>query len=338
MAPRWEPRVRVLVVGPAFAPWDLGTYVRETLDVRGIATRTYAYAVGRHADIQRGLRSVCREFRPDLLFGLKLDRIAPETLRAVRRRGTRLLLWMVDCVAPSPPTWLRHRVRECDAVFVTGKGFVPELRALGSAPVHWVMEGAHLPAFPAIDVGVAQRRLFGSDVAFVGTVYYPSSDPEAFHARARLLRAVAARHDLKIWGPQRYPGTRRRLGRGPTLIQWPAYNQDLVRVCRSARIVLGINRVNSIELYFSARTFFTLAAGGFHLTHYVPGLETLFRNHEHLVWFRSQAECLELIAHYLARPAHARAIAERGRAYVRRRFGMTRQVSRMLRLMDLRDA
>jgi len=330
--------VRILVVGPAFAPWDLGTYVREILDRRGIATRTYAYAVGRHADIQRGLRRACREFRPDLLFGLKLDRIAPETLRAVRRAGTRVLLWLVDYVAPSPPTWLRRGVRECDAVFVTGKGFVPELRALGSAPVHWVLEGVHLPAFPAIDVGAAQRRLFGSDVAFVGSVYHPSPDSEAFRARARLLRAVAARHDLKVWGPQRYPGTRRRLGGRLTLIQWPAYNHDFVRVCRSARIVLGINLVNSIELYFSNRTFLTLAAGGFHLTHYVPGLETLFRNHDHLVWFRSQAECLELIAHYLARPAQARAIAERGRAYVRRRFAMTGQVRRILRLMDAGDA
>ena len=326
------------MVGPAFAPWDLGTYVREILDRRGIATRTYAYAVGRHADIQRGLRSACGEFRPDLLFGLKLDRIAPEMLRAVRRTGTRVLLWLIDCLAPSPPPWLRRRVRECDAVFVTGKAFVPELRALGSAPVHWVMEGAHLPAFPAIDVGAAERRLFGSEVAFVGSVYHPSPDPEAFRARARLLRAVAARHDLKIWGPQRYPGTRRRLRGGVTLVQWPAYNHDLVRVCRSAHIVLGINLVNSIELYFSNRTFITLAAGGFHLTHYVPGLETLFRNHEHLVWFRSQAECLELIAHYLARPAQARAIAECGRAYVRRRFGMTRQVGRILRLMDARHA
>lgn len=330
--------MRILVVGPAFAPWDLGTYVREILDRSGAATRTYAYAVGRHADIQRGLRSACRDFRPDLLFGLKLDRIAPETLRAVRRAGTRVLLWLVDCLAPSPPMWLRRQVRECQAVFVTGKGFVPELRALGAAPVHWVMEGVHLPAFPAIDVGAAQRRLFGSDVAFVGSVYHPSPDPDTFRARARLLRAVAARHDLKIWGPQRYPGTRRRLGGGLTLIQWPAYNHDLVRVCRSARIVLGINLVNSIELYFSNRTFLTLAAGGFHLTHYVPGLETLFSNHEHLVWFRSRAECLELIAHYLARPTQARAIAERGRAYVRRRFGMTRQVRRILRLMDARHA
>ena len=51
----------------------------------------------------------------------------------------------------------------------------------------------------------------------------------------------------------------------------------------------------SVERYFSNRTFLTLAAGGFHLTHYVPGLETMFENHRHLVWYRSDEECLELI-------------------------------------------
>jgi spore maturation protein CgeB len=181
-------------------------------------------------------------------------------------------------------------------------------------------------------VTAAERRLFGSDVAFVGAVYYPTKDPDLFHSRARLLRAVHARHDLKIWGLQRH---RRELTRGLRTIEWPAYNRDLVRICRSSRIVLGLNKVNTVERYFSNRTFLTLASGGFHLTHYVPGLETMFRNHEHLVWFHSTSECLDLIDHYLARPAQAAAIAERGRTFVRRRFGMVRQVRRMLGLANL---
>jgi hypothetical protein len=36
--------------------------------------------------------------------------------------------------------------------------------------------------------------------------------------------------------------------------------------------------------------------------------------------------------------AQGRAIAERGRAYVRRHFGMTRQIGRILRLMDVGHA
>lgn len=327
--------MRILIVAPAFGRGDLGSYVGRIFKTMRVKTATFAYAVGKRGDLQRELLAACRALEPSVLFGLKLDRIAPETLRAVRGSGARVLLWYVDCLARKPPAWLRSRVRESDAVFVSAKGLLPAYRAMASpTPVHWMMEGAYLPAFPSLDVSAEERTLFGSEVAFVGSIYHPMPEPGHFHGRARLLRAIGARYDLKIWGPQRYPGTRARLGRRLALIQWPAYNDDLVRICRSSRIVVGMNSINSIELYFSNRTFLTLAAGGFHLTHYVPGLETLFRNHEHLVWFHSTDECLELIAHYLARPARAAAIANQGRTFVRRRFGMARQVKRMLQIMS----
>jgi spore maturation protein CgeB len=97
---------------------------------------------------------------------------------------------------------------------------------------------------------------------------------------------------------------------------------------------LGTNTTNSVERYFSNRTFITLASGGFHLTHYVPGLETMFENRKHLVWYNTEEECFLLIDYYLRRPALRRKIAREGRDWVRRRYGMRRQVSRMLRLIE----
>jgi hypothetical protein len=330
--------VRVLVVGPAFFDWDLGTYVRLILEKMGATVRTFGYSTAAtDVEAQRDLLAECRAFRPQLLFGLKLDRIAPDTLRMIRRSGVRVLLWYVDCFERKAPDWIRERVRECDAVFISAKALVPGYRRIGPAPVYWMMEGAYLPAFPAIAVSAGERRLFGSEVAFVGSVYHPASKRRDFHAREHLLRKVGAKHALKIWGPQRYSGIYDRVASQLTIIPWPAYNRDLVRICRSTKIVLGINFINSLELYFSNRTFLTLAAGGFHLTHYVPGLETMFENHKHLVWFDSEDECLDLITHYLARPKRRRAIAEAGRRLVRNRFSMTRQVRKMLRLMQGHD-
>lgn len=326
--------MRVLIVAPAFGAADLGTYLRATLRSLGASTKIVGYAAGQRAAVQREVLAACREWAPDLLFGLKLDGISPETLRAVQQRGVRVLLWYVDCFSDTPPTWLRARMRASDAVFITAKGLLPAYRRMASTPVHWMMEGVSLPAFPRIEVTAGERTLFGSEVAFVGSVYHPIPAASQFHSRARLLRSVAARYHLKVWGPQRYPQTRQLLRGRLAPIEWPAYNQDLVRICRSSHIVLGMNLVNSVELYFSNRTFLTLAAGGFHLTHYVPGLETMFRNHEHLVWFHSTDECLELIAHYLARPRRRAAIAACGRAHVRRRYSMRRQVRRMLELVE----
>jgi spore maturation protein CgeB len=99
-------------------------------------------------------------------------------------------------------------------------------------------------------------------------------------------------------------------------------------------VVVGVNHINDVELYFSNRTFLTLASGGFHLTRYVPGLERMFRNREHLVWYHGEEECLRLIEYYLERPRLRRRIAAAGMDWVRRRYGMTRQVNRILRMID----
>jgi spore maturation protein CgeB len=201
--------------------------------------------------------------------------------------------------------------------------------------VDWLLEGVYLPAFPDLAASRAQGRLYGSDVAFVGSVLHPPvRDRRLAGHRRRLLDRLSRRYRVTVWGPQRRPGSARALGVPRCrVVRWPAYHDELVKICRASAVVLGINTVNSVELYFSNRTFLTLASGGFHLTHYVPGLERLFENHRHLVWYRSDDECLDLCRHYLARPAARRRIAAAGRRLVRRRFGMARQLSRLLRLV-----
>src|SRR6185436_20318304 len=66
-------------------------------------------------------------------------------------------------------------------------------------------------------------------------------------------------------------------------------------VCASSKVMLGMNQVNEDPLYFSNRTFLTLACRGFHLTRYVPGLEQVFEDGEHLAWYRDEQECLDKI-------------------------------------------
>jgi spore maturation protein CgeB len=194
----------------------------------------------------------------------------------------------------------------------------------------------YLPAFRPVSLSPPLRRTYASDVAFIGNVFHPPVPDERIALRRfRLLRAVARRYRLKVWGVQGDPTTRARWApTGAPLYDWPAFHDEVVRICQAAAIVLGINTVNDVELYFSNRTFVTLAAGGFHVTHYVPGLETMFENHRHLVWFHDDRECLDLIRHYLARPAARRRIAAAGCEWTRRRYGMARQVSRLLALLE----
>jgi hypothetical protein len=332
----WIAGKRVLIVAPTFEDWDLGAYVTKILERKSAGVQQFAYypvtdKVTTRATLQKRLLETCKRERPHLLLGLKMDMIDAQTLRKIRKMGIIVALWYVDCFSRSIPGWLAALVQQCDIFFSTAQGLISQCRQLGATPAYWVMEGAYLPAFPKHEISEGERRLFGSQVAFVGSIYHRGANRDDFRVRESLLRKIGDKYDLKIWGIQRYPGAHARLGRKYKVIEWPAYNRDWVKVCRSADIMLGINLINSVEVYFSNRTFLTLAGGGFHLTHYVPGLETMFENHRHLVWFHSEGECLELVEYYLQRPQLRESIAREGQEWTRNRYSMTKQVGQILK-------
>ncbi len=82
--------------------------------------------------------------------------------------------------------------------------------------------------------------------------------------------------------------------------------------------------------YFSNRTFLTLACGAFHLTHYVPRLEDVFRDGEHLVWYRDEDEALAKIEHWLHRDADRARVAAGGHAEVMEHHQYYHRIARIL--------
>jgi spore maturation protein CgeB len=113
-------------------------------------------------------------------------------------------------------------------------------------------------------------------------------------------------------------------------IRAPIDNRGYARICATSRIVLGVNEINDDTFYFSNRTFLTLACGAFHLTHYVPRLEQVFKDGEHLVWYRDEDEALDKIAHWLRRDADRARIAAGGHAEVMQYHQYYHRVARIL--------
>jgi hypothetical protein len=326
---------RVLLVAPGSREWDLASYLRDAFTTMGWSASVFDYyrALGDEPASEALLR-VARAEPPDLVLGLKCEAIEPAALAELRRRS-RVVLWYVDCFTTEVPDWIVPRIASVDLFATTAKGMLDRYRALGSTPVAWVLEGVHLPAFPEIDVAPEQRRLYASPVAFVGNVFQPPVADEAIATRRlRLLSRVGERFGLKVWGPQASAIDELPRPLPFRVMRWPAYNEECVKVCRSSDVVLGMNTVDSVELYFSNRTFLTLASGGFHVTSWVPGIESMFENHRHLVWYRSDEECLDVIAHYLDRPEERARIAVAGRRLVRSEHAMTRQVENLLDAVD----
>src|SRR5581483_1118785 len=332
----WYVGQRVLIVAPSFLAWDPGRYLEVLFRARGITCRRFAYrdfASDDEANAQ--LLRVAAEWSPRVVVGLKLDGIRPETVQLLRARGSLVALWYVDCFEERVPEHIAALFPVVDVFLTTADGMLPRYRALAPTPAHRVSEGVYLPPFRPVPLSPALRRTYASQVAFIGNLLQPPvADERLALRRFRLLEAVCRRFGLKIWGVQ---GDTRARARWPhpqcPLIEWPAFHEEVVKICQAADVVLGINTVNTVYRYFSNRTFLTLAAGGFHLTHYVPGLETMFENRRHLVWFHDDDECLDLIAYYLPRPDARWRIAEEGRRWTRRRYGMRRQAGRILEIL-----
>ena len=104
-------------------------------------------------------------------------------------------------------------------------------------------------------------------------------------------------------------------------------------LCATSRIVLGLNQVNNDALYFSNRTWLSLACRAFHLTHYVPGLETVLRDDQHLAWYEDGDECVEKIGRYLKDAAARERIAEAGCALAHQQHQYYHRVGRILELV-----
>jgi spore maturation protein CgeB len=146
---------------------------------------------------------------------------------------------------------------------------------------------------------------FHSEVAFIGKY---SLDSPLHRTRRELIKPVADRFDTRLYG-QGWE----ELGLTPT--RGDVYPEQYRQICSGAKIVLGCDWRHDVRWYFSNRTWFTLGCGGFLLTNYAPGLEDLFENHRHLVWYRSVEEATELIAHYLEHPDERARIAAEGHGF-----------------------
>ena len=236
-----------------------------------------------------------RAFGPELVFVYKHD--APLALLARLPREIPRVVFYEDAPAEPDPRLLAV-AREADLLATTAGGQVPLFEGFGVKRAMHLRTGCdpedHRPGKP--------RPEWAADAAFIGGA--------SGEARLALLRAVAGKHRLRVYGS----GWAEALGIEAT--KRDVYPEDYRDICASTRVMLGIDPRSDVPLYFSNRTWLTLGCGGFLLTRYVPRLEELFTNNEHLVWYQEPEEALELLGHYLEHEDERARIARQGCAYV----------------------
>ncbi|MBK7552824.1 MAG: hypothetical protein IPI61_14725 [Syntrophaceae bacterium] len=140
------------------------------------------------ACINRRLAEAARRGAVDAVVVTGGDRILPETVDRIRAMGIVTALWTTD-----PPKGHVPHLKVApryDHIFCQGSEFVELLRETGTDRARWLPVGCEPASHHPIELTEEERRLWGSDVVFVGSHY-----PE----REALFEALAD-FDLALWG------------------------------------------------------------------------------------------------------------------------------------------
>ncbi len=181
-----------------------------------------------------------------------------------------------------------------DYVFITNKSHLKSLQINGVKNSIFCMQGCDPNEHRIMPT---KAKKWAADVAFIGK--------PVMQDRIDLLKLIDRDYSLKAWGGdwQAY---------GLTCLKKRIYPKEFAKICYATPIMIGSDLDHDLECYFSNRTWITLGCGGFLLTSYSPGLETIFTKGVHLEWYRTHQECLDLIEYYLHHEAERKRIATAG--------------------------
>ena len=260
-------------------------------------------------------------FQPQLVFINTID--IPFKMLSQISRKTKVAIYLPDLIALSDNSAFSglitpykeemiERGKLTDYFFITNQGQISFLKEQGIKNPIFITQGCDREAHRIIK---SKSKKWKSDVAFIGN----AEETE----RINLITEVAKHCNLKIWGGEwkKY---------GLKCHKRNVYPDKFAKICSGAKIILGIDASNQVEGYFSNRTWITLGCGGFLLTRYVPGLEKIFTNKKHLVWYHNVEECLHLIAEYLKKDEERERISREGYHYVHEHHTYDHVVQRIL--------
>lgn len=261
-------------------------------------------------------RAEFHSYKPDVVFVFFRD--LPQALASEFRETARIVVWCEEALEVLDSSVLDY-FRMADLVSMSNPARFPWMREHGLDNMAFLMSGFS----PRFHRPVATRKPL-RDVAMIG-------GPGRRGQRASFLAEIARHFETDVYGRhwERWSDQHKHLR-----VHGPINNRTYAKICATTRIVLGVNEVNDEAYYCSNRTFLTMACGAFHLTHYVPGLENIFKDGEHLAWYRDEEEALQKIADWLPRNEDRARVAAGGHAEVMQYHQYYHRIARILHWLE----
>lgn len=332
--------MKITVIGPQF-PDSFAHNVSATLgamgnDVLALDGRLQRHNSGRYAaafrtylpkvfpqietKLQNKVIAGIATFKPALVL-VTYDLFGPAMLRSLKKAAQcPVVCWYID--APANLRGGNLFLCDYDAYFLKEPQLVETMTMKLGLPAHYLPEACnpmwHKPVTPT----AAQLNQYGCEVVAQGT---------AHPYRAKFFEGLLDL-DVKIWGTAPRPDLRspaRKFFQG-------RYVACEEKAAAFASGKVFVNSMHFVEQRGVNNTLFEAAGcGAFQICDERPTLQEFFKPGEEIVTFRSRAELVEKVRHYLGRDEERRRIGERAAQRAHKEHTYEKRLTQMLKTLRL---
>ena len=244
--------MKILFVAPFEKPESTAWLILKAMKNIGLDVEPFSYReIAKNESLESMNFKLREKIIPlewkDLVFVIKGEGIWPEMLTAIHARK---ILWWFDFDSFVLPESLIKWSSNFHYVFLTCYPWVEQLRELG-------INAFFMPQAtdPAVYHPVKSELKYECDVAFIGS-WKPG--------REEILTALDTKFKLRLFGSNY----------SYKMIK-PVYLEEFNKVCNSAKVIVNITSSENWPIHektFSQRIYMVMAAGGYLVTDYIPGL------------------------------------------------------------------
>ncbi len=250
--------------------------------------------------VEKKLYKIIKTRQPDIFYYNKMTALPLHVLKELREvtPKTKFVFWLGDQRGKPHPI-IEERVGYIDLLLLNNDDFIQFIKYqdIGISDVRPFYDSIDPNEFYYID------KTPKYDIVFGGNNFKHHRFPLG-KFRYDLLNEINSRFNLAVHGEGWNFETKKR-------VRGEAYN----KVLNTGHITLGCNHYDT-RAYYEERLWQCMGSGRMHLTRYIPGMENIFTNHTHLVWFKDIDECCDLISYYRKNVSKCEAIGKCGREFL----------------------
>lgn len=258
--------------------------------------------------MNRSLLTRVEAYQPDVLFVLIGDTILPETLEKIKKMKIITVNWFSDAVlAPIRKDFVQEISPYYDYFFIIDSEDVLNYIKIASRCVKTIPLACVPQTHKIMDLSEEDKKEYGSDIAFVGTVKYK---------RAEVLSSLID-YDLAIWGYwlEKIPELKK------CYRKQHIFGEEATKIYNASKIIIDIplsfRSGDKLFINVTARVFEVPASGAFLLVNENPSLPDLYEIGKEIITYKDKNDLKEKIKYYLEHPEERNMIAQKGqqRAY-----------------------